>query len=146
VCRERVDACDVEERCVEGDDSCPDCDDKFTGGFALKCGSNAFLCGIPDLGSLGCNIGGSGVSNVVTLSYPDCLEDGTIEIDSDCERFNDGTASGGLGLSGYAVAICTDVGGSQFWTCTETDTPGDNAFVTLIIETNPDACDGESGF
>ncbi|GAX23325.1 hypothetical protein FisN_27Lh099 [Fistulifera solaris] len=146
VCRERVDACDIEERCIEGDDSCPDCDHKFTGGFALKCGRKAFLCGIPDFASLGCNIGGPGVSTVVNLAYPECLEDGTIEIDSTCKRFDNGLASGGLGLSGYAVAICTDVGGSQFWTCTETDTPSDNALVTLIVETNPDACDDESGF
>jgi len=87
VCRPRSkrDPCDVEERCEDQNAKCPD-DITFeeTGGYALKCGSKIFLCGIPKnaLSLQGdnwyldskkiCNLGSA--NHLIQLQWPECIQ------------------------------------------------------------------------
>lgn len=120
ICREAVDGCDIEERCDGSVAACP-CDDERDDGYTMKCGQLIYLCG-PEDGEitygeggqfqLGDCVIGKG-SSFVSMPYPECLDD---DLQSNCPKV--GTVTKSFGLSNYATATCSDVGGKVQWTCT----------------------------
>ena len=112
VCRAAADECDLEEVCTGDSRTCPD-DDRMDFGYATKCGSTCYTCGIPappldynkkgkskgPVKMAGCNMGNC--KEVVELPYPDCTSQC---INPQCDNGKD--------LGHYATFTCDST-----WQC-----------------------------
>lgn len=122
ICRPKVDACDVLERCDGVHPTCPP-DLRRDYAYSFKCGTDQFLCGAKKeelvllnegtnaRGLGGCNMG-SNLGTIYELPWPHCVDDC---IEKTCPN--------GRGLSNYVLAKCQPETGD--WVCTSKVDVGD---------------------